>query len=128
VGVQRQEDLSSWKPVGERACTAYTANAVLPIPAILPIAWLLTTPARAAAAMSRGSVRVAAAAARPGGRVAAGGSPELDALLGAQRERIGEQLHRILLRDRKRPCLRKPSRGPWASGDPGRLRHRGLSM
>ena len=74
-------------PPGNRpasACAACTANAVLPTPAIPPIAWMLTTPPAAASAsaicasscrrpvneaMSRGSVLVAAtplARARPG--------------------------------------------------------------
>ena len=66
-------------PPGNRPasrCAAWTANAVLPMPAIPPIAWMLTTPPAPAAAsassasscrrpvneaMSRGSVRAAAA-------------------------------------------------------------------
>ena len=73
-------------PAGNRAasrCAACTANAVLPMPAIPPIAWMLTTPPVPAAAsassassccrpvneaMSRGSVRGAAATPRPRAR------------------------------------------------------------
>lgn len=98
--VQRQEDLSSWKPVGERMRGAYGERGLADSghPADRVNAHHPT------AAMSRGSVRVATAAVLIGsgrGRVAPGGGLEVDALLVAQRERIGEQLQRILLRDRK---------------------------
>ena len=47
VGVQRQENCPSGKPAASR-CAACTANVVLPIPAIPPIAWIPTTTASAA--------------------------------------------------------------------------------
>ena len=137
------------------------------MPAIPPIAWMLTTPPAPAAAsassasscrrpvneaMSRGSVRVAAATPLAAGparhRMAPRGSLELDAGRAVQPQRIGEQPHRVLVRgggqaplqvaDRPRAhprrlgqlLLRQPGPGtqpPQHAGEPSRRLSHGLS-
>ena len=126
-------------PPGNRPasrCAACTAKAVLPMPAIPPIAWMLTTPPAPAAAsassassccrpvneaMSRGSVRVAATPlprARPGITWPRGAASNSTRAEPPGPQRLGERPHRVLVRGGGQAPLQVADR-PRAH--PGRL-------